>query len=448
MNTRAWFVSGLGLLALCSVAQRSPVATYAGQDDRPGSVLSGKRASPPELRLSGGELHPSQRASGDIGSISSSSSEEAAVLDFVSRCRAPGIIKCRGWDDPTEFIPASGGGGYADGLYPASGRDIAQNGASRSNGVVTITTTKLHYYLTGDLVRVSDVADSSFNGSFRVLSAEPATKTFTYRQNGPERVSGGGTTEGFEGTMDTAIKASGGGSLRFSIRPGSSANASGLWLEAFGSNARRTNFGAHSTFYVQWRQRFSPEMLNFNWDSLGSGWKQIIMYSVPGPSCATTQLVMENTYSRNIATAYTECGARGLVTNNGERPFQLEQGDYNCPYGAPYTAPPCFVFKADKWLTFYWKVQIGEWGQPTSYIQAWVGLPGQPLRKFINLPNFVLNQDPGRDFNQIQLTPYMTDKDLNKTNHPTAYTWYDELIISSQPIPAPADNVQTVSHER
>jgi len=35
------------------------------------------------------------------------------------------------------------------------------------------------------------------------------------------------------------------------------------------------------------------------------------------------------------------------------------------------------------------------------------------------------------------LLPYMTGRDANVSAGPTAYTWYDELIVSSQAITAP-----------
>src|SRR5216684_240786 len=61
------------------------------------------------------------------------------------------------------------------------------------------------------------------------------------------------------GTFDRAQKASGEGSLRFEIPSHSSANAAGYWRQPFGRN-----FGQGSTFYVQFRERFSPEMLTNN----------------------------------------------------------------------------------------------------------------------------------------------------------------------------------------
>jgi len=305
------------------------------------------------------------KATSTTVSVMVSNTSTSAEADFQARCAAPGVLKCVGWDSPSDFIPASGGGGYADGLYPAD------------------------------------------DGTY-------------------------------QGTMDTAIKSSGAGSLKFTIRPFTGSNAAGYWMAAFGPDTNRAKFGAHSTFYVQWRQRFSPEMLNFKWNTVSNeGWKLIIMYPVPGPSCTATQLVMENTYQENIAQGYTECGARGLYTNNGKPPYLHEQGDYNCPYGGPYAGPNCFVFPANTWLTFYWQVQIGDWGQPNSYIQAWVAPEGRPLKKFLNLPNFVLNREnPGDGFNEIQLTSYLSGKNPALRN-PMAHTWYDELIISRQPITAP-----------
>src|SRR5580704_17772239 len=73
---------------------------------------------------------------------------------FQARCKAEGVLKCVGWDNPSDFSPA--GDGYADGLYPA----------------------------------------------------------------------GDGT---FQGQMDTSVKTSGAGSLRFTIRPKVVPNATGYW---------------------------------------------------------------------------------------------------------------------------------------------------------------------------------------------------------------------------
>ncbi len=71
------------------------------------------------------------------------------------------------------------------------------------------------------------------------------------------------------------VKASGAGSLRFTIPPHSPANTSGLfWMEF--SDDLKTQFGPGEDFYVQWRQRFSPEMINTEYKG-GNGVKQAII---------------------------------------------------------------------------------------------------------------------------------------------------------------------------
>jgi len=235
------------------------------------------------------------------------------------------------------------------------------------------------------------------------------------------------------GTMDTINKASGLGSLKFTIPGRSDANAAGFWRQYM-----NRDFKAGETFYVQFRQLLSPEMLTVDWSGLmGTSWKQAIFHGPLG-TCADVELTTGHRNStEQIPTMYTECGSRGLYTNNGVPPSLLEQGNYNCAYGNVNQAD-CFFYPALKWMTFYYQVSLGNWGQPNSTIQAWVALDGQPYKQWINLPNFVLNNDsPGvNDYSLVTLLPYMTGKD-SSINHPTAYTWYDELIISTKPIAAP-----------
>src|SRR5439155_16160561 len=62
--------------------------------------------------------------SGNVGNatgvtVTVSNSTDLALADFQARCAAPGVLRCEGWDNPADFTPASGGGGYASGLYPA-----------------------------------------------------------------------------------------------------------------------------------------------------------------------------------------------------------------------------------------------------------------------------------------------------------------------------------------
>lgn len=69
---------------------------------------------------------------------------------------------------------------------------IAANGAARSSNVVTITTTAAHNFVTGQIVTISGVTDSSFNGTF-VVAGTPSETTFVFSQSGTDVTSGNGS---------------------------------------------------------------------------------------------------------------------------------------------------------------------------------------------------------------------------------------------------------------
>ncbi len=231
------------------------------------------------------------------------------------------------------------------------------------------------------------------------------------------------------GKFDREEKASGEGSLRFEILGHTGQNAAGFWRQPFGRD-----FGPGATFYVQFRERFSPEMLKNDWGD--TTWKQVIFHN-EGATCGEVELTTAQYYHAGFPIMYTECGGRGLATNNGSPPSKLEQGDYNCWYGKT-NAKDCFLYPANQWVTFYYEISIGPWGKPESSINAWAGFDGKPLRQWIKMQNFVLKNDhPGHDYDCLTLLTYMTNKDAGK-NLPTAYAWYDELIVSAKPIAPPA----------
>lgn len=252
----------------------------------------------------------------------------------------------------------------------------------------------------------------------------------------------------FRGGLDTTIKTSGIGSLRFELPPNANQNISGQWSPLLPPyNGLGFSFGQNSTFYVQFRQRFSPEMLS-NTSQWNSRWKQMIVYrgfSACGAMELTTVHYNWSSYPQNFPIMYTDCGARSLNTNlDGQTynhfnpPFLMQQGDFNCEYGNA-NANDCFYYPTNKWVTFYYKFAIGSWGQANSVIEAWYSVDGQPYKKWINVQNYTLNYNssPSDTFNNISLLPYMTG--LSPVNTPTAYTWYDELIVSSQPIAVPGE---------
>lgn len=232
-------------------------------------------------------------------------------------------------------------------------------------------------------------------------------------------------------TQDQKIVASGRGSLRFEIPSRSPPNSSGYWLDSLGAK-----FGQNSTFHFQFRQRFSPEFLETRYKE-PAGWKQFIVYQ-SGPSCTSVQLVLINQYLRGLPTMYAACGQDNLYVLRPDGDHFIQQGDYLCSRRNP--APGrCARYVADQWLTFSFQVDVGTFGRPDTRVQGWIGYGAGPVRQFIDFPDLVLNfsDSPTEAFNRIQLTPYQTDKDPAQ-EHPVAYTWYDELIVSRKAIAAPA----------
>lgn len=236
----------------------------------------------------------------------------------------------------------------------------------------------------------------------------------------------------YRGTFDTTIKASGASSLKFEVPQYSAANTSGAALLDMGGN-----FGQGSTFYLQFRQRFNQVMLDTDFKS--DGWKQVIIHR-DGPSCTSVALVTQNTWNQGYPIMYTDCGARQLKQTLSDGDQLLQQGDYDCRYRSRPNG--CGMYAANQWMTFSYRVQIGEWDTPTSSIQAWMSYEGQPLKKFIDMSNFVLrySSSPSDTYSKVQLTPYQSKKDTSQA-HPTGYTWYDELIVSTAPIAGPEGDV-------
>jgi len=240
----------------------------------------------------------------------------------------------------------------------------------------------------------------------------------------------------YRATRDASVKYSGASSLRFEIPGHSPANEAGAWTLNFGKA-----FAENSTFYVQYRMRVNDVMVKTDWDkAVGSSWKQSIFHHA-GATCASVEITTGR-YGWNgvngFPVMYTECGGKGVATNASNPPYKIQQGGYNCWYGQ-FSASSCFFYKADEWMTFSYHVSIGTWGKSNSVLEAWVASDGHRLKKWIDMPNFVLNKDSdSSSYDSVTFLPYMTSKNM-KVDHPTGYMWFDELIVSSEPIADPEE---------
>jgi hypothetical protein len=282
------------------------------------------------------------------------------------------------------------------------------------------------------------------------------------------------STGAFSPEIDTTVAASGRGSLKFTVPSFSVANSSGqYWTDftddlsvQFDSLVNGDPNSKFDEFYIQWRQRFSPEMLVPFKGS--NGWKQAIIGEGDRPgghtawSCTNIDLVLENTGQFMMPRMYHSCGAKddkyeGLEIQrgydmNGSGIYLPQNAIGKCflAHGFPPKVPPCIGYKANQWMTFQVHVKVGTWYADNSHkyhrdstVQFWVAEEGKPSVMVIDFSPEkktgydLVNTEMGKaKFGKIWLLPYQTNKDGNAP-HDKAYTWYDELIISRERIADP-----------
>ena len=261
-------------------------------------------------------------------------------------------------------------------------------------------------------------------------------------------------------SRDTINYLSGGSSANFFIPPGAGENDTGNFWMYFGQNSANQAFGQNSTFYVQYAFRADATWTGTDWTQYGPSGdntapKLVIFHNNVAGSCAQEEITTHNHDSKNLPTIYSDCGASSATTgiggvnysSTGDSLLLFQQGftlaapftGYECDYSAGnFSGPNCFHFTANQWYTLYYKITVGTWGSANSTIEAWVAPYGQQMTKWINVHNYVLNQDGGAPgFNTLELTQFMTGKGLGTNNKsPGTHVWYDEVIVSSQPIPS------------
>jgi len=251
--------------------------------------------------------------------------------------------------------------------------------------------------------------------------------------------------------QDMTIAFSGASSARWDIYGKTSENAEGNWFQLFPQT-----FGENSTFYVQYAFRADPNWVSFDWTQTGphgdNTAPKISIFHNHVASCAAEEITIHDHNSWSTPTGYTDCGANQLttkldgVTYTSKGDFLIQQGftapapftGENCQWGNDVPSGTCFKIRPNAWYTLYFKIHVGNWGKPDSSVEAWYAPQGLGMRKFINVPGYTLNKDKGvPGFDALTLTQFMTGKKASAA-HPTAHVWYDELIVSSEPIPAPA----------
>src|SRR6185503_7689089 len=122
--------------------------------------------------------------------------------------------------------------------------------------------------------------------------------------------------------------------------------------------------------------------------------------------------------------------------------LQNARPDPHCLYSQDVETafPPtgnCFGYFPDEWMTFQVEVATGprEGDEFTgSEVRLWIAREGEPSEPVIDWGPYNLTAgDPAKNlrYGKVWLLPYHTGKS-EAQDHAEAYTWYDELIVSTE----------------
>ena len=299
---------------------------------------------------------------------------------------------------------------------------------------------------------------------------------------------------------DPNVKASGAGSVRFDIRSKTSQGGGGNVVVNFSSD-NSVQFGANDEFWLQWRQRFDPFIIEHVYHETGggsgNGWKQIIIAQgdrtlpsgsiLDGYACSEAQLVIENTGNRGFPSGYIECGRyanfeKRLGENSKGSTIitrQNARGSRCIFFPRSKDISGCLAYYPNEWMTFMVHLRMGPEGRAVSSVTGisqpgfinstydfYVARQGQPLDLAHHQEGVVIPRgqfwnpakggnpddpdDPGygnSGWTGHDAHPqakygkvWLTPYHTFKDPgevHQDASIWYDEVIVSTKPIAAP-----------
>jgi hypothetical protein len=244
---------------------------------------------------------------------------------------------------------------------------------------------------------------------------------------------------------------SGAAALKLTIPSQSGPDSGGFFSEPF----KRTADGTFpyiapgspngNIAYFQFYQKFDSNFANTNFRCVSGecgGWKQSIWYGDPpnGSSSSSIEVTLFNGWQRDVVQMYGQQGfddygiqdiigctyAKATVQGGSGSGF-----DSRLNYSAPVN-PSCVHYAVDQWMEFTGRIEIrGESNAAASRVQLWVN--GQLV---IDNPHARINWGgpEGKGLGQFLLSPYHTNKDPNQV-HSEGHTWYDDVIVSTEPIP-------------
>jgi hypothetical protein len=216
-------------------------------------------------------------------------------------------------------------------------------------------------------------------------------------------------------------------------------------------------FGANSSFRMQWQQRFNQAFISTVFRTAGGGYPGIKLAIVSAfeASSPWEKLVVSTMdqhkfpylyrYDQAGNTDNIEPAVDNVPTDfdwqpkQGQSPTCLYTQSNVTPQGQ--NVPGCTTLVADKWITFDLEADTGGLIPGTNTwdceIRLYMTVDGVRQRVIDYGKN--TRGYTGRNakaWTGIWLAPYMTDRDLNQPFAVTPSTWYREVIVDDKPIDA------------
>lgn len=283
--------------------------------------------------------------------------------------------------------------------------------------------------------------------------------------------------------LQSTLKVSGAKAIQFTVRTSHTSNDAGAYFANF-SDYQEGQYGDNSDFYVQVRARWNAVLCGTLLNEGGQKIFGITGADRPGHTVFTSSdlKIVVHTYgstdsvfayryfpngttSNLVPTTTVENGSyliqNGPATHcNYDEFFPIEVANQNG--GTSRTAQPgCFSMEPDIWFTFMLGVTLGatevsDFGPgvgthpvwANSRVRVWGAKDGEA-------PTLITDWKPGvgayyplareeptsgtwsaQCYGKVWLLPYLTDPQV-VTSHSPGIATYDELIISTQPIPFP-----------
>jgi hypothetical protein len=175
-------------------------------------------------------------------------------------------------------------------------------------------------------------------------------------------------------------------------------------------------------------------------------------------SCSAPEVVPLNSYHRGFLEAYNSCtGSTSHGPYDpfeepfGSEDFKLQNAMPSpyCLYSQGHTTPPsffppagdCMAYFPNEWMTFQVHIHVGAFvtdEYQNSHVDIWIARQGLASVEVLDWGPYALSAGTDHEtYGKIWLLPYDTGRD-SSIAYTQTFTWYDELIVSRQRIADPA----------